>query len=107
MTAVGKELYEKLKEKIIGLDDIDVDVKKMYIAFKGRTNIVDITLQKNKIRMFINLKKGTLNDPQKLAVDMSQTGHWGNGDYCVDISNEDDIDAVIPLIKQSLKENRK
>ena len=38
---------------------------------------------------------------------MSEIGHWGNGDYRVVIENIDDIDNIIPLIKQSLKVNKK
>ena len=39
-----KDLYEILKERVLELDDIDVDVKKVYIAFKGKTNIIDVEL---------------------------------------------------------------
>ena len=53
------------------------------------------------------MKKGSLNDPLKIAKDISNTGHWGNGDYCITINNEDEIDNIIPLIKQSLKVNKK
>lgn len=44
-----KAIYENLKNKILELDDIDVDVKKYYIAFKGRRNIVDIDSLKAKL----------------------------------------------------------
>ena len=27
------------------------------------------------------MKKGNLNDPNKLTRDVSSVGHWGNGDY--------------------------
>lgn len=100
-------IYEELKNKILELDDIDVEVKKLYIAFKGSRNIVDIAFNKNQLKVIINMKKGTLNDPLNLTKDVSETGHWGNGDYRVVIENIDDIDSVIPLIKQSLKVNRK
>lgn len=102
-----KNIYEELKNRILELDDIDVDVKKKYIAFKGSKNIVDIAFNKDKIKVTINMKKGTLNDPLKLTRDMSEIGHWGNGDYRVVIENIDDIDNIIPLIKQSLKVNKK
>lgn len=102
-----KAIYENLKNKILELDDIDVDVKKYYIAFKGRRNIVDIELTQSKIRVDINMKKGTLNDPLNITKDISSIGHWGNGDYRVEITKEEEIDNVIPLIKQSLKENKK
>lgn len=102
-----KKLYEILKNRILELDDIDIDVKKVYVAFKGRKNIVDVEFTHNKLRLDINMKKGTLDDPLKIARDITGVGHWGNGDYRVEISKEEDIDLVMPLIKQSLKVNRK
>lgn len=102
-----KELYQNLKEEILNLGDIDIEYKKFYIAFKGNTNIVDIEVYSSKIKLFINMKIGSLNDPMNISRDMSKTGHHGNGDYVVEISNEDDIENVIPLIKQSLKVNKK
>lgn len=102
-----KKLYESLKSKILELDDIDIDVKKVYIAFKGRKNIVDVEFTQNKLRLDINMKKGTLNDPLGITRDITNVGHWGNGDYRVEISDEDDIDNIMPLIKQSLRVNKK
>lgn len=102
-----KALYEKLKATIVSLDDIDVEVKKYYIAFKGRTNIVDIVIKQKSLEVNINMKKGTLKDPLKLTRDISEVGHWANGDYRVDIKVEDDIDNLVPLIKQSIKVNGK
>ena len=102
-----KRVYEELKNRILELDDIDVEAKKLYIAFKGSRNITDIEFHKNKLKVYINMKKGSLNDPLKIAKDISNTGHWGNGDYCVTINSEDEIDNIIPLIKQSLKVNKK
>ena len=102
-----RNIYEKLKNRILELDDIDVEAKKLYIAFKGSRNITDIEFHKNKLKVYINMKKGSLNDPLKIAKDISNTGHWGNGDYCVTINSEDEIDNIIPLIKQTLKINKK
>ena len=102
-----KDLYMKLKERILELDDIDVDVKKVYIAFKGSKNIVDVEFTKDKLRVDINMKKGTLSDPLKITTDISQIGHWGNGDYRVLMSKEEEIDNVLPLIRQSLIVNKK
>lgn len=102
-----KRLYEILKERVLQLDDIDVEVKKMYIAFKGATNIIDIAFKKNEIRIYINMKKGTLEDPLNITRDISSVEHWGNGDYWVMIDSEKDIDNVIHLIKQSLLINKK
>ena len=102
-----KRVYEELKTRILELDDIEVEAKKLYIAFKGIRNIADIELHKNKLKIYINMKRGSLNDPLKLTKDISGIGHWGNGDYCIIIDKKDDIDNIIPLIKQSLKINKK
>lgn len=102
-----KRVYEELKTRILELDDIDVEAKKLYIAFKGMRNITDIEIHKNKLKIYINMKKGTLNDPLNISKDISDIGHWGNGDYCIIIDKKDDIDNVIPLIKQSLRVNKK
>lgn len=102
-----KKVYEELKNRILELDDIDVASKKLYIAFKGTRNIVDIELYKNKIKMYINMKKGTLKDPLNITKDISNVGHWGNGDYCLFIDKRDDIDNAVPLIKQSVSFNKK
>ena len=102
-----KTLYDVLKNKILELDDIDLDVKKLYIAFKGKTNICDVEIFKNKMKITLNLKKGNLKDSSNITEDVSNKGHWGNGDYRVEVLSEEDIDNIIPLIKQSLKINKK
>lgn len=102
-----KETYEVLKDKILELGDIDIDVKKVYIAFKGRRNIVDIEVMQKKLILFINVKKDVLNKQKNILSDISNVGHHGNGDYSVDIYKRDDIDMIIPFIKKSYEINKK
>ena len=102
-----RELYEKLKSSILNLGDIELKPKKLYLAFVAGTNIADIHIQKKSIKIWINLRKGELDDPKKLAKDVSSIGHWGNGDYELQISSDDDLEYIMSLIKQSLKKNKK
>lgn len=53
------------------------------------------------------MKKGTLNDQMNITKDMSNVGHHANGDYAIDITNEEDIDNAMLLVKQSFKINKK
>ena len=53
-----KNMYEEIKNKILELDDIDIEAKKLYIAFKGKRNITDIEVHKNFLKIYINMKKG-------------------------------------------------
>jgi predicted transport protein len=100
------ELYQRLKNQILNLGNkIEIKPKKQYLAFKASSNVVDVHIQRNKIKLWLNLRKGNLQDPYKLARDVSQTGHWGNGDYEVVISSPEQIINVISLVSQSYKTN--
>ncbi len=101
-----KELYFQLKEKLLELgDNIEVKPLKIYIAFKSAKNFVDIEFMKNTMKLWLNLKKGNLDDPKDMAKDVSSTGHHGNGDYEITLTPEDDLDYLMVLIKQSYKNN--
>ncbi len=101
-----KELYAELKSSILNIgNDITIKPVKRYIAFKRKTNFTDIIIQRSKLIININLPSGKLNDPQKLARDISGVGHWGNGDYEVHLSDRNLIHQILPLIKQSYDNN--
>lgn len=98
-----KELYHKFKDAILNLaDDVQVNVKKLYIAFKKGSNIVCMNIQKKQIRMWIGVKAGTLDDAKGLARDVSNVGHWGTGDYEVAVTSDKDLEYIMSLIKQAL-----
>ena len=98
-----KELYETYKDAILNLsDNIEIQVRKDYIAFKKNSNIVDITIQRKGLKMWINLKKGNLDDPKKITRDVSETGHWGNGDYELLITDTDNLEYIMSLVKQAI-----
>ncbi len=105
-----KELFFGLKDKITSLDDSIVEeAKAKYIAYKLTTNFVDIVLQKNKIKAFLNMPSGKLEDPYKIARDLTKPepiGHWGNGDYEVVVKNKEESDKLFELIKQSYHYNK-
>lgn len=95
------ELYETYKNAILNLfDEVEIVPKKLYIAFKKDKNISDIVVLKKGLKIFINLKKGQLDDPKGLTKDVSETGHWGNGDYELIVSNTNNLEYVMSLIKQ-------
>ena len=97
------ELYLRFKSAIQNLrDDIEIQPKKDYIAFKKGTNIADITLLKRGLKIWINLKKGKLDDPKQITRDVSQIGHWGNGDYELVVNNDNNLEYIMSLVKQAI-----
>lgn len=102
-----KELYEKMKNAILNFDNIEVKPKKKYIAFVSGRNVVDIHPQKKALKMWINMSNGELDDPKGITRDVSSTGHWGNGDYELQINSDEHFEYILSLIKQSIKQNKK
>lgn len=99
-----KELYENFKNAILNLtDDIEIVPKKLYIAFKKNKNIADMVILKKGIKIFINLKKGELDDSKGLMKDVSEKGHWGNGDYETIVSDTHNLEYIMSLVKQAIQ----
>ena len=98
------ELYEKFKAAIQDLSpDIEVKPQKYYIAFKKGTNITDIEIQKNGIKISINMKAGKLDDPKHLMRDVSVLkGHSLNGDYEYKVDSDKDLEYIMSLVKQAI-----
>lgn len=106
-TEETKELYDKFKQAILNLDNITVKPKKLYVAFVSDSNIADIHIQKNALKIWINMRKGELEDGRNIARDVSNKGHWGNGDYELHVKTDEDLEYIISLVKQSLRKNTK
>lgn len=103
-----RELYENLKERIINLaDNITLNPRKHFVGFKidGNT-FCDVVFQSKSLKIFVNLKSGELDDAKGIARDVSNVGHWGNGSYEIKISDSEELEYVLSLIKQSLRKNR-
>lgn len=97
------ELYEEFKEAILNLaDDIEIEPKKFYIAFKKDKNISDIVVLKKGLKLFINLPLGKLEDTKGIMRDVSNTGHWGNGNYETIIKSTKDLEYIMSLVKQAI-----
>jgi predicted transport protein len=100
------ELYYRFKELVLSISpEISIRPMKQYIAFRSKTNITDVEVQKKSLKISINVRKGKLDDPKNLATDVSEIGHWGNGDYRIQISSADELEYIISLIRQSYKLN--
>ncbi|HBR16504.1 MAG TPA: hypothetical protein DD725_02680 [Deltaproteobacteria bacterium] len=101
-----KELYDKFKISLLAIgNDIKMKPTKWYIGFLSKTNFVDMHIQKKALKIWLNLRIGELDDPKGLSRDVSNIGHWGNGDYEIQVSNDENIDYIISLAKQSYKKN--
>lgn len=104
VNAFTKMLYEKLDRRILNLSsDVKREFKKLYIAYKLDTNFVDIVVQKQRLRISVNMKFSEVYDPNGICRDVTGLGRWGNGDVELFMEHTSDIDQVMEIIEQSYK----
>ena len=84
------------------IDSYDMNAfTKLYIAYKLDTNFVDIVVQKQRLRISLNMKFSEVHDPKGLCRDVTDIGKWGNGDVEVFLEHTSEIDDVMELIEQA------
>lgn len=101
-----KELYKTFKNAILNIGNMEITPFHSYIAFKSKTNIIDIEIQRNALKFWINMKKNFLDDPKHIMRDVSNIGRFGNGDYELKITNDENIEYIMSLVKQSYLKNK-
>ena len=100
-----KTLFEVLDKRIMNLSsDVKREYKKLYIAYKVDTNFVDVVVQKQRLRISVNMKFTDIYDPKGICKDITGIGRWGNGDVEVFMDHTSDVDNVMEIIEQSYKQ---
>ena len=102
LNKAGKEfskLINDLNDYIINIDDsIEMQPKKLYIAYKKAQNFVCVEVQKTKLVLFLKLQPKDIEIEGKIR-DVSNIGHYGTGDIEFKIENEGDMEKAKELIK--------
>ncbi|MGL2856823.1 GmrSD restriction endonuclease domain-containing protein [Helicobacter pylori] len=101
----SRELFDILSKEIKALDErITESFMKAYIAYKFKTNFVDIVVQTKDLKLYLNMKFHELQDEKNLAKDRTnKKNHNGNGDVEVKLETKEDIPYCLGLIKQALE----
>ena len=97
-------IFDVFRQEVIALDScVSEEIFKQYVAYKAETNFVDVVPQKNRLRLTLNLRFHELNDPRKLARDVTNLGRWGNGDVEVGLSQPGELPYVMGLVRQAFE----
>ncbi|WP_101007904.1 DUF262 and DUF1524 domain-containing protein [Helicobacter pylori] len=101
----SRELFDILSKEIKALDErVTENFVKTYIAYKFKTNFVDIVVQNKDLKLYLNMKFHELQDEKNLAKDRTnKKNHNGNGDVEVKLETKEDIPYCLGLIKQALE----
>ena len=99
-----RHVFDAFHKEVLNLDScVSEEIMKSYIAYKAETNFVDLVPQKSKLKLTLNLRFHELDDHKGVAKDVTNIGHYGNGDAQVDISTLMEIPYVIGLVRQAFE----
>ena len=93
-------LYQTLKQQLLALPEVGIRYNKHYISFLYQRHLVDLRLQQNAIKVWLNANWGQLADAQGLARNVSAVGHLGNGDYEMRLTHADQLEPLLDLVQQ-------
>ena len=98
------DLFETVRQQILALGPgVREEVMRHYVAYKTRTNFVDVVPQKKRLLLTLNMRFGEIDDPRGLAADITNLGLWGNGDVQLEIDNPRQIAYAMELVTQAFE----
>lgn len=74
------------------------------MVFKHGTNFCEVWIQTNQLKLWLDIDLSVIDDPYKLARDVTNKGHWGTGDTEVILSSQSDLDKVMDIITQAYQQ---
>ena len=80
-------------------------INKQYITYKKNKNFVEIIPLKTGLRLLLDIPINELNDSKELCADVSDKGRWGTGTTRAYLKDEQDVNYIMDLIKQSYEYN--
>lgn len=98
------EQYKMLREKIVNLGEVEIKTFGTFISFRRTRTFTDIVIHQKGLYVIINMKDGTLKDPNEITKSYDGKGHWGSGDIYLLVDSKTDLDYVMFLINQSYKQ---
>ena len=97
-----KDLYFELKTKISELPNVEFTPLKVYLAIKVNNRpLCSFVFRNNTIKIALSARTNEIEDYRKLVVDWSNIGHWRVGNAMFELTNEDDLEYAMFLIKQT------
>lgn len=98
-----KNILLDLRDFILSIDEsIEESPKKFYIAYKVSQNFVCVEVKKNKLTLFLKINPKEIKLPQN-GRDVSEIGHYGTGDFELNISNKEDFEESKEYIKRAFE----
>jgi predicted transport protein len=90
-----ERLVLDIREFIMNLDPAMEEVpKKLYVAYKISQNIVCMEVKTQKVTLWLKLNPRELGQIPKNGRDVSEIGHYGTGDFQLDVGSDEDFETA-------------
>ncbi|WP_033595627.1 DUF262 and DUF1524 domain-containing protein [Helicobacter pylori] len=102
----SRELFDTLRKEIKALDErVTENFNQQYIAYKFKTNFVDIVVKNKVLNLYLKMKLNELQDgiEEKLKIEVSNKGRPCVGEMKVELETKENIPYCLGLIKQALE----
>ncbi len=97
-----RELFEKLRERILNIsDDVWEKVGRWYCDYRTTSTFVSPNIQKDGLKIFIKLGDKKIDDPKNLTKIVPETYGYGKLNRVFKIDSADQLDYAMKLIKQA------
>jgi len=97
-----RELFEKLRERILAIsDDVWEKVGGWYCDYRTTSTFVSPNIQKVGLKVFIKMGDKKLDDPQKLTEPVPESYGYGKLNRVFRITSTGQLDYAMQLIKQA------
>ena len=107
MSAVARQLFEKLQPEIMQLNSDILEVaEKKSVSYHGPAFFLEVLPRKSRLLVSLPMPFEEINDPNNVARDATEKKFYFHANYesgvIIRINEESDIPTAIPIIRQSL-----
>ncbi len=101
---ITRTFFDTFRKEVLAIDRcVSEEFLKLYVAFKAETNFVDVIPRAHGLRLSLNMRFHELEDPLRIARDVTNLGRWGNGDVEVDLNNLENLPYVMGMVRQAFE----
>ncbi|MGW2056258.1 DUF5655 domain-containing protein [Streptomyces sp. NPDC001840] len=100
-----RALYGELDEVLTASGEVEVEVKRHYIAYRRLVNVACVVFRSKNAEVLVYLKvdPGAVRLEEGFSRDMRGIGHHGTGDLEVRIASAADLERAAPLIRRAFE----
>lgn len=103
-----QDRYVALQSYLLALgDDVTIKPLQYYIAFRRLKNFVTLYVfpQQGTIKCWVRIDTNSVTLDEKFMRDVSNTGHWGQGDIEITIRSDQDLERSKPFFQLAYAHN--